>query len=78
LENQARQTLRGGFDPESQEEAIFDCFQARLSEDFGLLQFVNGLGSVTLTFVHPDGTDRRLVWAADETGRKTFLAEAAA
>lgn len=66
------------FTAEPQEESIFECFQTRLSEDYGLLQFVNGLGSVTLTFVHPDGTDRRLVWAADETGRKTFLAEAAA
>jgi hypothetical protein len=66
------------FAPEAQEESIFEYFQTRLAEDYGLLQFMNALGSVTLTFVHPDGNDRKLVWASDETGRKTFLAEAAA
>lgn len=66
------------FAPPASEDSIFHYFQARLADDYGLIQFINTLTSVKLTFAQPDGNERRLVWAADETGQKTFLAEVAA
>ena len=66
------------FAPTMAEEPIFEQFQEALTNDYGLMQFVNALGAMTLTFARPDGESRRLVWGADETGRRTFLAEVAA
>ncbi len=66
------------FAPADAEEAVFQRIQAELANDYGIMQFVSTLGSVTLTFVQPEGDARKLVWGADETGRRTFLEEAAA
>ena len=60
------------------EEAVFQSLQTELTNDHGMMQFVNTLSLVTLTFVQPDGETRKLVWGADETGRRSFLEEEAA
>lgn len=66
------------FAPPQTEQIVFDRFQKELTDDHGLMQFVNTLGSVTLTFVQGVGESRKLVWGADDTGRRTFLEHAAA
>ena len=66
------------FAPLISEEAIFKHFLHELTNDYGLLQFMNTLSSVTLTFSRAGGESRRLVWGADESGCRTFLEEAAA
>lgn len=66
------------FAPAELQEVVFSRIQAELTNDQGLMQFVNTLGSVTLTFVKPEGDARKLIWGADETGRRTFLDEVAA
>jgi hypothetical protein len=64
--------------PQNAEQTIFEQLQKEFTDDHGLMQFVNTLGRVTLTFVQSAGESRRLVWGADETGRRTFLEEIAA
>ncbi len=66
------------FAPVTSEDAIFDHFLHEMTNDHGILQFMNTLGSVRLTFARADGESRRLVWGADDSGQRTFLEEAAA